>query len=122
MEASMVTYLIIDTQNLFMRVRHGIRAPSTDLQLGMALHIIFNSIKKVWTEFNGSHTVFCLEGRSWRKDMYAPYKANRKVAAAQRSEREIEEDTAFFESMDGFIDFIKNKTNCTVLRLSLIHI
>ena len=116
MEASMATYLIIDTQNLFMRVRHGVRAPSTDLQLGMALHIIFNSIKKVWTDFGGSHTVFCLEGRSWRKDVYAPYKANRKVAAAQRTEREVEEDAVFFESMDGFIDFVKTKTNCTVLR------
>jgi 5'-3' exonuclease len=112
----MATYLIIDTQNLFMRIRHGIRAPSTELQLGMALHIIFNSIKKVWTDFNGSHTVFCLEGRSWRKDIYAPYKANRKVAAAQRSEREVEEDKVFFESMDGFIEFVRTKTNCTVLR------
>jgi 5'-3' exonuclease len=57
-----------------------------------------------------------LEGRSWRKDIYEPYKANRKVAAAQRSEREVEEDKVFFESMDGFIDFVKIKTNCTVLR------
>jgi hypothetical protein len=48
--------------------------------------------------------------------MYAPYKANRKVAAAQRSVREVEEDAAFFESMDGFIDFVRTKTNCTVLR------
>jgi len=110
------TYLVIDCQNLFMRVRHGVKAPSTELQLGMALHIIFNSIKKVWTDFDGSHTVFCLEGRSWRKDIYQPYKANRKLAAAQRTAREIEEDTVFFESMDGFVEFIKTKTNCTVLR------
>lgn len=112
----MATYLIIDTQNLFMRIRHGLRAPDIDQQLGMAMHIIFNSIRKVWQDFKGSHTVFCLEGRSWRKDFYIPYKANRKVAAAQRSEREVEEDTIFFEAMDGFIEFIKTKTNCTVLR------
>jgi hypothetical protein len=112
----MATYLIIDTQNLFMRIRHGIRAPDIDQQLGMAMHIIFNSIRKVWQDFNGSHTVFCLEGRSWRKDFYSPYKANRKVAAAQRSPREVEEDRVFFESMDGFIEFLRDKTNCTVLK------
>lgn len=112
----MATYLLIDTQNLFMRIRHGIRAPDIDQQLGMAMHIIFNSVRKVWTDFNGSHTVFCLEGRSWRKDFYEPYKANRKVAAAQRTPREIEEDNVFFESMDGFIEFLRTKTNCTVLR------
>lgn len=112
----MNTYILIDTQNLFMRVRHGTRAPDTDLQFGMALHIIFNSIKKVWNQFNGTHTVFCLEGRSWRKNIYPPYKANRKVAASNRTQREVEEDTAFFEVMDHFIKFITEQTNCTVLR------
>jgi len=112
----MATYLIIDTQNLFMRVRHGVRAPDTDQQFGMALHTIFNSIKMVWNQFEGSHTVFCLEGRSWRKDVYEPYKANRKAAAIKRTPREVEEDNLFFEVMDGFVQFISKNTNCTVLR------
>jgi len=112
----MATYIVIDTQNLFMRVRHGVRAPDIDQQIGMALHIILTSIKKVWNEFDGAHTVFCLEGRSWRKDVYVPYKANRKVAANKRTPREVEEDTVFFEIMDHFIEFIKTKTNCTVLQ------
>jgi hypothetical protein len=99
-----------------MRIRHGINQGDTDIKFGMALHIIFNSIKKVWNQFDGSHTVFCLEGRSWRKNIYAPYKANRKVAASKRTEQEIEDDTAFFEVMDDFIKFISTKTNCTVLR------
>lgn len=111
----MATYLVIDTQNLFMRVRHGVRAPDIDQQIGMALHIILTSVKKVWNEFNGAHTVFCLEGRSWRKDIYVPYKANRKVAALKRTQREVEEDQVFFEIMDQFIDFLRNQTNCTVL-------
>lgn len=112
----MKTYILIDTQNLFMRVRHGIRAPDTEQQLALALHIIFNSIKKVWNQFDGSHVIFCLEGRSWRKNVYAPYKANRKVAAAMRSPKEIEDDRVFFEVMDHFIAFVSNQTNCTVLR------
>ena len=62
----MATYLLIDTQNLFLRVRFGVRAPDLETQIGLALHTIFTSIKKVWNQFEGTHTVFCLEGRSWR--------------------------------------------------------
>jgi hypothetical protein len=112
----MATYILLDTQNLFMRVRFGIRAPDIDSQVGMALHIILNSIKKVWTGFEGTHTVFCLEGRSWRKDVYPPYKANRKAAQLARTPREVEEDRVFFEVMDEFIGFLRTKTNCTVLQ------
>lgn len=112
----MATYIIIDTQNLFLRVRFGLRAPDLETQIGLALHTIFTSIKKVWNQFNGSHTVFCLEGRSWRKDIYTPYKANRKVVADARTVREVEEDQIFFEVMDHFITFLRNSTNCTVLR------
>lgn len=112
------TYLIIDTQNLFMRVKFGIKAPDTEQQLAIALHIILTSIRKVWEQFDGTHVVFCLEGRSWRKNVYPPYKANRKIAAIKRTPREIEEDTAFFEIMDHFIQFIDKSTNCTLLKHS----
>lgn len=99
-----------------MRVRHGVRAPDTEQQFQLALHIVFNSIKKVWNQFDATHTVFCLEGRSWRKDIYTPYKANRKAAALKRTPREVEDDKTFFEVMDHFIQFIKTQTNCTMLR------
>jgi 5'-3' exonuclease len=99
-----------------MRVRHGIGKGDTDIKFGMALHIIFNSIRKVWNQFDGNHTVFCLEGRSWRKNIYLPYKANRKIASNLRTEQEVEDDKIFFEVMDDFIKFVSAKTNCTVLR------
>lgn len=115
----MATYIIIDSQNLFQRIRHGIKANGdADIKFGMALHIVLESIKKVWYQFNANHTVFCLDGRSWRKKIYAAYKAHRQIEADKKSIEEKEEDTAFFEVMDNFIDFIKNKTNCTVLRHS----
>ncbi|MBX9699953.1 MAG: hypothetical protein K2X74_10990 [Acetobacteraceae bacterium] len=114
----MKTYILIDTQNLFMRIKHGVKAPDVEQQLAVALHIVFNSVKKVWDQFTGTHTVFCLEGRSWRKDIYAPYKANRKIAANNRTAKEVEEDKLFFEVMDEFVKFIEEKTNCTVLRNS----
>jgi 5'-3' exonuclease len=82
----------------------------------MAFHITLNSIKKAWQDFNGSHVVFCLEGRSWRKDYYKPYKAQRAAARAAHTEREADEEKIFWEAFDTFKDFIKDKTNCTVMQ------
>ena len=53
---------------------------------------MFNSINKVWREQSGSHVVVCLEGRSWRKDFYEPYKRNRQAVISAKTEREQEED------------------------------
>lgn len=110
-----MTYILVDTANTFFRARHIIRG-DLDSKIGMALHITFNSIRKVWRDFNGSHVVFCLEGRSWRKDYYQPYKRNRSDARDARTETEVEEDEVFWETFDNFKDFISEKTNCTVLR------
>jgi 5'-3' exonuclease len=82
----------------------------------MALHITFNSIKKAWNDFDGSHVVFCLEGRSWRKDFYKPYKANRAETRAAMNTKEQEEDKLFWETFDAFKEFVETKTNCTVLQ------
>ena len=110
-----MTYILVDTANTFFRSRHAING-SADIKLGMAFHITLNSIKKAWTDFDGSHLVFCLEGRSWRKDYYAPYKRNRSEARAAATEREQEEDRIFWEAFDTFKDFIAEKTNATVLQ------
>ena len=110
-----MTHILVDTANTFFRARHVIRGDLNE-KIGMALHITFNSIRKVWRDFDGSHVVFCLEGRSWRKDHYAPYKRNRSDARAVRTETEVEEDEVFWETFDNFRDFIDQKTNCTVLR------
>jgi 5'-3' exonuclease len=82
----------------------------------MAMHITLNAIKKAWQDFDGAHVVFCLEGRSWRKDHYAPYKRNRQVTRAAMTQKEQEEDKLFWETFDKFKEFISTKTNCTVLQ------
>ena len=74
-----MTYILADTANTFFRARHVVRG-DLDTKVGMAFHITLSSIKKAWSDFEGAHVVFCLEGRSWRKDFYEPYKRNRKVA------------------------------------------
>ena len=115
-----MTYILVDTANTFFRARHTIRGDA-DIKVGMALHIMFNSIKKAWQDFNGTHVVFCLEGRSWRKDVYKPYKANRAEARAALTVKEIEEDKLFWETFDKFKEFISEKTNCTVLQNPILE-
>ena len=108
------TYILVDTANTFFRARHVIRGSLED-KVGMSIHTTLGSIRKAWRDFGGDHIVFCLEGRSWRKDHYAPYKRNRTDARAAQSPREAEEDRVFWETFDQFKDFVINKTNCTVL-------
>ena len=110
-----MTYILVDTANTFFRARHVINGDA-DIKLGMAFHITLNSIKKAWQDFDGSHVVFFLEGRSWRKDFYKPYKAQRTAARAAHTEREAEEERVFWEAFDTFKDFVTEKTNCTVLQ------
>ena len=110
-----MTHILVDTANTFFRARHIVRGDASE-KIGMAIHIMFNSIKKAWQDFDGTHVVFCLEGRSWRKDHYAPYKKNRKELVEAMSEKEKEENELFWECYDDFINFIKTKTNVTVLR------
>jgi 5'-3' exonuclease len=109
-------YILVDTLNMFMRAKHVGGGNDIDMRIGMAMHIMFNSVKKVWRNFNGSHVVFCLEGRSWRKDFYIPYKANRKVLRDQRKPREIEDDELYFEAYNDMIQYFNEKTNTTVIR------
>ncbi len=112
----MATYILVDSLNMFMRAKHVGGGKDMDMRVGMAMHIMFNSVRKAWRDFNGTHVVFCLEGRSWRKDFYPPYKANRKVLADKRTPREIEDDELFFEAYDDMIKFFNDKTNCSVIR------
>lgn len=109
-----MTYIIVDLSNTFYRARHAIQG-NADLKLGMAFHITFHSIKKAWEDFGGKHVVVCLEGRSWRKDFYEPYKRNRAVTRAAFNPKEQEEEKLFWEAFEEFKNFISEKTNCTVL-------
>ena len=110
-----MTYIIVDTANTFFRARHVVRGDASE-KVGMSLQIILNSVRKAWRDFGGKHVVFCLEGRSWRKDYYEPYKRQRAEARAAHSPREAEEEKIFWETFDQFKEFITDKTNCTVLQ------
>jgi 5'-3' exonuclease len=116
----MTTYVLVDTLNTFFRARHVVRG-DIDTKVGMAIHITLNSIKKAWKDFDADHVVFCLEGRSWRKDFYEPYKRNRQETRDAMTPAQADEDKVFFEIFDEFKNFIADKTNCTVLQNSVLE-
>ena len=110
------TYLLFDSANTFFRARHVVRGDDVETKLGLALHICMNSIKKCYERFKADHVVFCFEGRSWRKDFYTQYKANRKETRDAMTPAEQEADKLFWETFDEFKNFVTEKTNCTVLQ------
>jgi len=112
---NIMKYVLVDTANTFFRARHVVRG-DLDTKVGMAFHITLNSIKKAWEDFDADHIVFCLEGRSWRKDYYEPYKRNRQETRDALSPSQAEEEKVFWETFDAFKDFVTTKTNCTVMQ------
>lgn len=109
-----MSYILMDLANVFFRARHITRG-EIDEKVGMSMHIVLNSVRKAWRDFNGTHVVFALEGKSWRKKVYEPYKRKRADQRAMMTAKEQEEDEVFWETFDKFKDFVKDKTNCTVL-------
>jgi len=112
----MTTYLLIDVMNLFFRAKHMAQRGTIDSRIGLALHITLMSVLKSWQLFHAEHVVFCLEGRSWRKQVYPPYKRNRIAIRAKESSKEAEEGKLFFEAYDDLLKFFEERTNTTVLQ------
>lgn len=111
------TYALIDTANTFFRARHvASRSSTLEEKIGMALHLTLASVNQAVKRFGIDHCVFCLEGRSFRKDLYAPYKKNRVVDAMSITEEEAEESKMFWETYAKFTEYIQSKTNVSVLR------
>lgn len=112
-----MNYALIDTANTFFRARH-VASRNTDPweKVGMALHLTLASVNQVVRNHKIDHVVFMLEGRSWRKDYYKPYKANRKLDESVMTDAEIEENKMFWETYEMFTNYLREKTNVSVLR------
>lgn len=108
-------FLLIDINHMLHRARHVTKGDIWT-QSGLALHIVFESIKVCWNKFNADHVVFCLDGKSWRHSLYEPYKKNRQYQQNLKKAQEIEDDKVFYEIVDDFLQFVNEKTNCTVLK------
>jgi 5'-3' exonuclease len=113
----MTTYALIDTANTFFRARHvASRSSTLEEKIGMALHLTLASVNQAVKRYGIDHCVFCLEGRSFRKDLYSPYKKNRIVDAMSITEEEAEESKMFWDTYAKFTQYILEKTNVSVLR------
>lgn len=115
-------YIIVDTANLFFKSRHIASRQSTDWErIGMAIHLTLSSVNSLVRKFSDgqpTHVVFALEGRSWRKDFYKPYKANRVVAKQALTEAELKQDEMYWTAYEQFTKFLIEQTNTSVLRCS----
>lgn len=113
-------YILVDTANTFFKCRHiASRYSDNSEKVGMALHLTFSSVQSIVKKWAGGepvHVVFCLEGRSWRKDFYEPYKRNRAVKAASLTPAEVELDKLFWESYEALTTYLREKSNASVLR------
>jgi 5'-3' exonuclease len=112
-----MNYALIDTANTFFRARHvASRNSDPEEKAAFALHLTLSSINQAVRLYNIDHVVVCLEGRSFRKAMYAPYKKNRVVDEKSQTEAEIEENRMFWQTYESLTDYFKDRTNITVLR------
>jgi 5'-3' exonuclease len=110
-------YALIDTANTFFRARHvASRNSDPEEKAAFALHLTLASVNQVVRNYGIDHVVFCLEGRSWRKDVYEPYKKNRVVDAMSVTEDEKAENEMFWSTYEQFTTYLKEKTNCSILR------
>jgi 5'-3' exonuclease len=110
-------YILIDTFNTYFRSIHGSKR-GTDLEekVAYALHVTMQSVASCQRNHGGDHVIFFLEGKSWRKSFYKPYKANRDVKRAAQTELEQKEGKAYFEGLTDLIAFLNDRTNVSVLQ------
>ena len=110
-------YALIDTANTFFRARHvASRNSDPEEKAAFALHLTLASVNQVVRNHKIDHIVFMLEGRSFRKDLYEPYKKNRIVDSLSQTQDEVDENAMFWSTYETFTTFLKEKTNCSVLR------
>jgi hypothetical protein len=108
-------FAVIDLANLFFRIQHSTQGDAFT-RSGMALHMIFRSLRQLYRDMKVDHLVFCAEGRSWRYDVYPQYKAKRKLDRLNQSDREREDGDVFMEVLGDLTNYLAEKTNCTVLQ------
>ena len=111
------TFLLVDFANLFFRMRHVVsRTSDPEEKCGMAIHLSLSAINQSVKRFKIDHVLILLEGRSWRKKVYKPYKANRVIDEKAMTQAELEENKMFWETFETLTSFLKEKTNLSVLR------
>jgi 5'-3' exonuclease len=92
-----------------------------DTMKGMCLHLMFSMINEACKKFNPDCLIACRDGnKSWRKEYYPMYKANRVDKLQDRTPSEIEKQEELKELFENeFLSFINDKTNIPMLSESM---
>lgn len=110
----MKKWLLVDLANTYARARFVIKSSDVDLMAPLAIMICIQSIKAAETKFKCDGILIALEGRSWRKDFYPKYKANR--ADSLKSPEDKELDKIYYQGLNDLIEFFDKKTALPVVR------
>lgn len=110
----MTRYAIVDLSNLFSRARHVVQGDAFT-KAGMALHITFQSLRKLHRDHKVQHMVFAVDRGSWRYDVYPLYKARRIASRQAQKPADLEEAEVFREVLKNLVEYLSEKTRCTVL-------
>jgi len=113
----MKKYILIDTYNLFFRSMYSVNESDLELAKGMFLHLMFQMINEAGKRFSPDCMIACRDGnKSWRKEVYPLYKANRIDKLQERTISEIEKQEALKDVFENeFLPFIDEKTNIPLL-------
>ena len=115
-------YGIVDISNLYHRATHSVFSGADAFtKSGMALHIVFRSMRKMFREHKIDHFVFAVDTKSWRYEIFPEYKAKRRLDRLNKTAKEKEDNQVLFDTLNDFIDFISEKTQCTVLKTNPIE-
>jgi 5'-3' exonuclease len=113
----MKTYILIDTYNLFFRALYTVNDADMELCKGLCLHTMINMIKKGCDKFKPDCLIACRDGnKSWRKEIYPLYKANRLEKLNTKTPFEIERENACKDVFENdLLKFIDEQTNIPLL-------
>lgn len=107
-------YLLLDMNNLLWRAAFVTRGDNHD-KVGLAAHIILNSLGHIKRIIDYDHVVVCYDGLSWRKKLDPTYKLNRKAIEQSKTKSEKELAEMLFVMNNDLKEFFETSTNCTVL-------
>jgi hypothetical protein len=115
----MTRFAVIDMNNLVNRAVHVVKAtPDHREWISRSFMIVFQSIAKMSNKFMADHCVACFDSYSWREEIYRTYKENRRT---DQSAKKIETKKISHFVLREFIEYLRDKTNMTVLEGSGIE-
>jgi hypothetical protein len=107
-------FAVVDLSNLFHRSRYAAMV-DPESKAGLALQIIFRSLRKMYREFSVDHIVFAIDHGSWRSAVYPAYKSRRRLDQSAATPREQREQQEFLSTLNALQTYLGTQTRCTVL-------